>query len=103
MFTCLGGHLFKDLVLCWQQVCISFCSKSVFISTLRQVNKVESICVQGLTCVLFIDKIEHLYSSNTAKFVHISPIGMSHRMSYNRIETENGMFVITKPDAVNRF
>ena len=58
--------------------------------------------MQGLTCVLFIDKIEHVYSSNTGKFVHIFPIGMS-RMSYSRIETENGMFVITKPDAVNRF
>ena len=39
---------------------------SVFIITWRQVNKVESICVQGLTCVLFIDNIEFLYSSNTA-------------------------------------
>ena len=28
---------------------------------------------------------------------------MSHRMSYRRIETENGIFVITKPDAVKRF
>ena len=61
-----GGHLFKDLVLCWYQVCISLCLTSVFIITWRQVNKVESICVQGLTCVLFIDNIEHLYSSNTA-------------------------------------
>ena len=59
--------------------------------------------MQGLTCVLFIDKIEHVYSSNTAKFVHIFPIGVSHRKFYGRIETENGMFVITKLDAVNRF
>ena len=28
---------------------------------------------------------------------------MSHRMSYNWIETENGILVITKPDAVKRF
>ena len=26
---------------------------------------------------------------------------MSHKMSYSRFETENGIFVITKPDAVN--
>ena len=26
---------------------------------------------------------------------------MSHRMSHNWIETENAIFVITKPDAVN--
>ena len=37
------------------------------------------------------------------KFAYIFPIGMSHRMSHNWIETENGIFVITKPDAVNRF
>ena len=65
------GHLFKDLVLCWHQVCISFFFlTSVFIITWKQVNKVESICVQGLTCVLIIDNIEHLYSSNTAN-LHI--------------------------------
>ena len=43
---------------------------SVSIITWRQVNKVDIICVQGLTCVLFIDNIEHLYSSNTAN-LHI--------------------------------
>ena len=47
-----------------------FFLKSVSIITWRQVNKVDSICVQGLTCVLFIDNIEHLYSSNTAN-LHI--------------------------------
>ena len=54
-----GGHLFKNLFLCWIQVCISICLTSVFIITWRQVSKVESICVQA-TCVLSIDNIEHL-------------------------------------------
>ena len=65
-----GGNLFKDLFPSWHQVCISFFLTSVSIITWRQVNKVDSICVQGLTCVLFIDNIEHLYSSNTAN-LHI--------------------------------
>ena len=53
-----GGHLFEEFkVLCWHHVCISFCFTPVFTIIWRQVHKVESIWIQGLTCVLFIDNI----------------------------------------------